>query len=96
MEPYYLVTHGGDGFGSKVVSGLQDVYLEVLITMFGSVEDASADQALYWRGQLEDEDNWLNEYDAKFWNFRADFEDGYLDIQQIMDVTAVCQGHEHE
>ncbi len=89
----YLVTHGGDGFGSKIVIGQKAVYLEVLALMFGSVEDATADEAMYWQLQLQDKDNWIDEYDAEYWTFHADFEDGYLHIQQITDITAVEDSH---
>ncbi len=87
-EPMYVVISGGDGYTAHIVpaSKLDAV---VLALECGSDEPVSDAQRHLVLDHLHDEDHWESSHPVGPVRYRADFEDGYLEIIKLTEPLTV-------
>jgi len=81
----WLVTNGPDGLCSKVVAGFENLKHEVVAAVFGDGDDDS-EEAQDMRDRLETPGDW----EGDRWSISWSFEDGYLNVQRVTDLSTLA------
>jgi hypothetical protein len=82
-ERMWLVTAGPDGEVSQVVVGFDAMKNAVARCVWDGSGDSEPADVLQMREELDDPDFWSGD----FWSCAWDFEDGYLRVQRVTDVS---------
>jgi len=83
----YLLTSGGDGFSSEIVSGaeLDEAFIKL---HYDPASDCPADERKSMLEHLHDEDNWEMNYELGPIRYEQRYEDGYVAVTLITSLSA--------